>query len=629
MANFNAVVELSDLDGTDGFRMSGEAGDGQSGRSVSDAGDVNGDGFADLLIGAPFLDGSAFSEGAAYVVFGKAGGFAADLDLADLDGDNGFKVSGVAAGDETGFSVSGAGDVNRDGFDDVIMSVTGIGGAGAAAYVVFGKASGFDADIDPTTLDGTNGFRLAGDANSVSDAGDVNGDGFADLILGSPGDDPNGVSNAGASYVVFGKASGFAAEIDPAALDGSNGFRVSGAAVNDLSGYSVSSAGDVNGDGFDDLVIGAASDAYVVFGKAAGFTADLDLGVLDGTDGFKLTGAAGRGVGIRVSGAGDVNGDGYADLIVAASASPTNTNASGSSYVVFGKASGFDAAFDLADLDGTNGFRPFSAAAANTDISISDAGDVNGDGFADLIVGAPYGNPNGYASGTSYVVFGKAGGFDAALDLESLDGTDGFAIDGVATVDLSGSAVSKAGDVNGDGVDDLIVGAFFADANGADSGASYVIFGIQADLTITGTSGNNLLRGRSADDTISGLGGTDRLFGEAGEDTLTGGLGRDVLWGGTGADAFVIETWNDAQRGAAFDTIRDFRPAQGDKIDLSALGPLTWLGTQPFTGEAGEVRTIQGQNGTFVIADRDGDRVFDLKILLNGLVTLSEGDFIL
>jgi hypothetical protein len=140
---------------------------------------------------------------------------------------------------------------------------------------------------------------------------------------------------------------------------------------------------------------------------------------------------------------------------------PTAVN-SGSSYVVFGKSGGFAATINLSTLDGTNGFRLDGVAAFDlSGISVSSAGDVNGDGFDDLIVGADVGaDPNGSNSGSSYVVFGKSGGFAATINLSTLDGTNGFRLDGVAANDRSGRSVSSAGDVNGDGFDDLIVGAY-------------------------------------------------------------------------------------------------------------------------------------------------------------------------
>ncbi len=135
------------------------------------------------------------------MVFGKVGSFSATLDLSSLDGSNGFKLTGVAAGDRSGSSVSAAGDVNGDGFDDLIIGAYRAapnGSYSGASYVVFGKAGGFTANLDLSSLDGSNGFKLTGVAaddrsgRSVSAAGDVNGDGFADLIIGAPSADPNG-----------------------------------------------------------------------------------------------------------------------------------------------------------------------------------------------------------------------------------------------------------------------------------------------------------------------------------------------------------------------------------------------------------------------------------------------------
>ena len=267
MSQYPAVIELSSLDGTNGFRIDGGGFGGRSGWSVASAGDVNGDGFDDVIVGArnaiaPYSYNPG--NGISYVVFGKASGFGDTLELSSLDSANGFQINGEAAYDHSGFSVSSAGDVNGDGFDDVIVGAHGAdpnGGSGAS-YVVFGKASGFGATLELSSLDGNNGFKINGEAAddhsgfSVASAGDVNGDGFADLIVGAYSADPNG-SNSGASYVVFGKASGFAATLELSSLDGNNGFQINGEAASDFSGFSVASAGDVNGDGFDDLIVGA------------------------------------------------------------------------------------------------------------------------------------------------------------------------------------------------------------------------------------------------------------------------------------------------------------------------------------------------------------------------------------
>jgi len=470
------------------------------------------------------------------------------INLASLNGSNGFRLDGEAAYDILGSSVSNAGDVNGDGFDDLIVGAYGTGSNGGYSgfnYVVFGKASGFSAAMDLSTLNGSNGFRLDGangdySGTSASTAGDINGDGLDDLIVGAKGANPNN-DGSGSSYVVFGKASGFSATMNLSSLNGSNGFRLNGVA-GDFSGFSVSNAGDVNGDGFDDLIIGAlgadggSGSSYVVYGKASGFSAEMDLSSLDGSNGFRLDGeAVGNYSGFSVSNAGDVNGDGFDDLIIGAPGADPNGNYSGSSYVVFGKASGFSTTMDLSSLNGSNGFRLDGEAAGDrSGRSVSTAGDVNGDGFDDLIVGADSASPNGYRSGSSYVVFGQASGFSAAMDLSSLGGNNGFRLNVVTAFDFLGHSVSNAGDVNGDGFDDLIVGASGTDPNGnRDTGSSYIIFG-RSDFgsglpEILGTPGDDILTGTTAAEHFKAGDGNDKLIGRGGADIFDGGTGNDKI----------------------------------------------------------------------------------------------------
>ncbi|WP_439342146.1 Calx-beta domain-containing protein [Vacuolonema iberomarrocanum] len=500
---FEPIQNLSILDGNNGFVINGVAAGDGSGFSVSGAGDINGDGIDDLIIGASNADPDGnISAGTSYVVFGNQTGFGANFDLSTLNGSNGFAINGVAAGDYSGRSVSGAGDINGDGINDLIIGAfradpNGNSFAGTS-YVVFGRQTGFGANFDLSTLNGSNGFPIngvaAGDGSgrSVSGAGDINGDGIDDLIIGAYRADPDGNIEAGTSYVVFGRQTGFGASLDASALNGSNGFAINGVAAGDSSGGSVSGAGDVNGDGIDDLIIGAsgadpngnsfAGTSYVVFGNQTGFGASLDPSALNGSNGFAINGvAAGDSSGFSVSGAGDINGDGIDDLIIGAGgADPNGNSVAGTSYVVFGNQTGFGASLDLSTLNGSNGFAINGVAAGDgSGISVSSAGDINSDGIDDLIIGAFRTDLDGNIdAGTSYVVFGNQTGFGASLDLSTLNGSNGFAINGVAAGDNSGRSVSGAGDINGDGIDDLIIGAYGADPNGNSfAGTSYVVFG--------------------------------------------------------------------------------------------------------------------------------------------------------
>ncbi len=485
---FASVFDLASLDVLNGFQVRGELpGDG-TGESVKAAGDVNGDGFADFIIGAANANRNGTNSGAAFVIFGRDGGFATPFELGDLDGTNGFQIKGEAGGDFFGFSASGAGDVNNDGKSDIIIGAYGANALAGASYVVFGAAT-FPASIEASGLDGTNGFKLLGETagdrsgEAVSGLGDFNSDGFGDVLIGASGDDDT-ATESGAAYVVFGGTT-FSATVQLSLVGGMTpGVKIVGTNASDFLGTSVSSAADVNNDFVPDLIIGApgadpngtdSGAAYVIFGGSS-LPSVIAVSSLIGSDGFAINGAvAASRAGTSVSAMTDFNGDTYGDVIIGAPFASLGT--AGATYVVFGGLSS-PSFIELSTLSGSDGFKIQSQSDSEAfAVRVSNAGDVNADGLSDLIASATDADTaNGIDSGAAYVIYGTATSA-SVLNLSALDGSNGFKIIGANTGDFTGTSVSAAGDVNSDGVADFLISSILDTPNGASTGKTFVVYG--------------------------------------------------------------------------------------------------------------------------------------------------------
>jgi hypothetical protein len=638
-------IDLAALSPSQGFAILGPAGSDGVDMNSAAAGDVNGDGYDDIIIGAPRNSAGGHWNGAAFVVYGHAG-TSGTVDLGVLTAQQGVTLRATPAnGGFAGFSVAGIGDINNDGFDDIAVGSTDYSGLttyGGRTYVLFGSSVGFT-NSNLSTLTAQEGFVLDGtQANGfagydVTGLGDINGDGIDDFAVSAfLQDNPNSGSQNGNVYVYYGKATGLISTT-LGTIAAADGFVVQGLSQ---GGRSLSGAGDINGDGYRDILVGEGdAPPAVLFGKAGGI-GTVNVAALTPDQGFRIARGAETGsFGYGLAGGGDVNGDGFDDIVIGV----LRFGAAASTYVLYGGAGLSGLTLGVSDgltlqtglIDDLLGF---SAGFA----------DINDDGFSDVLVGGRSGNSNtGFSRGEVFATYGIVptgavtrsgsiasqtirggsgddvlyglGGNDALYGdsgNDLLDGGTGIDSlfgglgDDTYLVDDAGDTISEALDAGIDTVQSSVSWTLGANVEN-------LVLNGQNSLIGTGNTLANTITGNAAASTLSGGDGSDQLIIGAGSSgsSIDGGTGTDklVVTGSvtslaalTGIEALELQgggaltlTASQAMTGLAFNSA--FSGSGTVTIAMDAGVLLAIAGYQGAAANPGVTFTINGTTGTDII----------------------------
>ncbi len=624
-----------------------------TGWAVAPAGDVNGDGFDDIIVGVPQMDwrdndGNILTEdiGAAYVLFSDATGTFPSLTEVQA-GTRGFGILGAEAGDNAGFAVAGGVDINGDGLSDVVVGAPYAGTNGdnsGSTYVVFGKDDATHVALqflnDGSSSDGfaIHGAYTDDYSGGSLVVGDVNGDGLGDIVIGETVTRflagtgsfalqdllEDGTADPNLAYVVYGKKDKNVVQLANVATDyNEQGFAITRPNRKLFSdwhyGAQVLPTGDFNSDGLTDFIVShglfvdTSGTSYVVYGRIGGEAIKYN-NIQKDENGIKITPEGSGNYGFDFGNAtlnalpsfttshvGDVNADGVDDIALLL----TDTGCCSAiddprAYIIFGGVNVADE-INLSDIaDGNGGFVIHNDASniKHSDLqvilgSIGGAGDLNGDGFDDIIIGDPFAEDN---KGRVYAVYGRAGTAPVYLD-SIIETSQGFYSEGNGGEQL-GQFIASAGDINGDGIKDIQFGAPSANKNNLNNtGAVYVLNGDGRLVTLWGTDG---------DDTITGTAAADNIATGTGDDVIRTNGGTDAVYAGPGEDTIYISdnTFTRIDAGGNTDTL----VLDGSGINLD-------LATQASRVRNVEVFDIRGSGANSITLNKSVSSNSNLRIL--------------